>query len=101
MNKNMMRQAQELQNRLAKIQEELANSTVEASAGGGVVTVVIDGQQKIRSIKISPDVVKAEDVEMLQDLIVAAMNEAMRKSQELAASRMSAITGGLKIPGLM
>ena len=100
MNRNILRQAQELQARLAKAQEELANATVEASAGGGAVTVVADGQQKIRSVKISPDVVKAEDVEMLQDLVTAAMNEALRKSQELAASRLNAITGGLKIPGL-
>jgi len=100
MNRNILRQAQELQARLAKAQEELANATIEASAGGGAVTVVADGQQKIRSVKISPDVAKAEDVEMLQDLVMAAVNEALRKSQELASGRLNAITGGLKIPGL-
>jgi DNA-binding YbaB/EbfC family protein len=100
MNRNLMRQAQELQARLAKAQEELADMTTEITAGGGVVTIVIDGAQKIRSVKIAPEVVKAEDVEMLQDLITAAVNEALHKSQEMAANRLNAITGGLKIPGL-
>ncbi len=100
MNKHFMRQAQQLQAKLEKTQEELANTTLEASSGGGAVTVVITGQQEIMSVKISPEVVDAEDVEMLEDLVLSAVNEAMRKSQELAASRLGALTGGLKLPGL-
>jgi DNA-binding YbaB/EbfC family protein len=100
MNRHMMRQAQELQAKLQKTQEELADETVEASAGGGAVTVVVTGQQEVKSVKISPEVVDAEDVEMLEDLVLSALNEAMRKSQELAASRLGALTGGLKLPGL-
>lgn len=100
MNRHMLRQAQELQAKLQKTQEELANETVEASAGGGAVTVVVTGHQEVKSVKISPEVVDAEDVEMLEDLVLSALNEAMRKSQELAASRLGALTGGLKLPGL-
>ena len=100
MNRQMMRQAQQLQAKLEKTQEELANTTVEASSGGGAVTVVVTGSQEVKSIKISPEVVDAEDVEMLEDLVLSALNEAMRKSQEMAASRLGALTGGLKIPGL-
>jgi DNA-binding YbaB/EbfC family protein len=100
MNRQMMRQAQQLQAKLEKTQEELANTTVEASSGGGAVTVVVTGNQEVRSVKISPEVVDAEDVEMLEDLVLSALNEAMRKSQEMAASRLGALTGGLKIPGL-
>ena len=100
MNKNLLRQAQELQAKLQKTQEELANTTIEVSSGGGAVTVVITGQQLIKSVKISPEVVNSEDVEMLEDLVMSAINEALRKSQELAASRLGALTGGLKLPGL-
>ena len=100
MNKSILRQAQELQSKLAKAQQELGEITVEASSGGGVVKVVIDGQQKIHSIKISPEVVNAEDVEFLEDLVLTAVSEAMQKSQELAASRLGALTGDIKIPGL-
>jgi hypothetical protein len=100
MNQKFLRQAQELQARMLKAQEELANATVEASAGGGAVTVIADGSQKIRSIKITPEAAQAGDIEMLQDLITAAVNEALTKSQEMASSRLGAITGGLKIPGL-
>ena len=100
MNRNMMRQAQQLQAKLQKTQEELADETVEASSGGGAVTVVATGQQEIRSVKISPEVVDADDVEMLEDLVMSAVNEALRKSQELAASRLGALTGGLNLPGL-
>jgi len=100
MNRHMMRQAQELQAKLQRTQEELANETVEASSGGGAVTVVVTGHQEVKSVKISPEVVDAEDVEMLEDLVLSALNEAMRKSQELAASRLGALTGGLKLPGL-
>ena len=101
MNKHLMRQAQQLQAKLEKTQEELANTELEASSGGGAVTVVVTGQQEIKSVKISPEVVNAEDVEMLEDLVMSAVSEAMRKSQELADSRLGALTGGLKLPGLI
>jgi DNA-binding YbaB/EbfC family protein len=101
MNKNMLRQAQQIQAKLAKAQEELDVAVVEASAGGGVVKVVVTGKLKIVSIEISPEAVNPEDVEMLQDLVLAATNEALDKAQELAQSSLSAITGGMKIPGLM
>ena len=100
MNRGLMRQAQQLQAKLEKAQEELEKATVEASSGGGAVTVVITGQQQIRSVKISPEVVDPEDVELLEDLVMSAVNEALRESQELAANRLGALTGGLKIPGL-
>ena len=100
MDKSILRQAQQLQAKLAKAQEELGSMTVEATSGGGAVKVVVDGQQKIRSVSISPEIINAEDAEMLEDLVVTAVNEAIQKSQELAASRLSDITGGLKIPGL-
>ena len=100
MNKNFLRQAQQLQAKMARVQEELETETVEATSGGGVVTVVITGKQRVESIKISPEAVNAEEVDMLEDLVLVAINEAMEKSQELATRRLSAITGGLKIPGL-
>jgi DNA-binding YbaB/EbfC family protein len=99
-NKRMIQQAQELQARLAKAQKELAEATVEATAGGGAVTVIITGQQQVKSIKIAPEAINPDDVEMLEDLVLAAVNEALTKSQELAAERMSKVTGGLNIPGL-
>ena len=95
-----IRQAQELQARLAKAQEELSNITVEATSGGGAVKVVMDGQQKIQSVKIAPEVINPNDVEMLEDLVLTAVKEAITKSQEAAAKQMEKITGGLKIPGL-
>jgi len=101
MNKHLMRQAKELQARLAKAQEELGNAQVEASAGGGAVTVVIDGHQKIQSVKISPEAVDLQDIGLLEDLVLAAVNEAIKKSQELAQDRLGELTGGFKIPGLM
>jgi DNA-binding YbaB/EbfC family protein len=101
MNKFMMQQAQKLQAQLAKAQEELGNMTVEASSGGGAVTVVMNGQQKIQSVKISPEVVNPEDVELLEDMVLSAVSEAIAKSQEAAAARLGGLTGGLKIPGLM
>ncbi|MFC2047739.1 YbaB/EbfC family nucleoid-associated protein [Chloroflexota bacterium] len=100
MNKFMMRQAQELQAKLAKAQQELSNVTVEASSGGGAVKVTINGQQKVQSVKISPEVLNPDDVEMLEDLVLTAMSEAIAKSQELAAERLSGLTGSLNIPGL-
>ena len=98
MNRNMMRQAQRMQAQLQKIQEELETMTVEGSAGGGVVKVVMTGKQVVESVTIEPEA--AEDVELLQDLVAAAFNDATEKTQELAASKMSVITGGMNIPGL-
>lgn len=100
MNKGMLRQAQQMQAKLAKAQEELESATVEASSGGGAVTVVVNGHQSIQSIKIAAEVVDPADVEMLEDLVMAAVNEAMDKAKELAASQLQAVTGGLNIPGL-
>ncbi|MFC1924187.1 YbaB/EbfC family nucleoid-associated protein [Chloroflexota bacterium] len=100
MNKLFMKQAKELQAKLAKAQEELGNTTVEASTGGEAVTIVIDGQQNVRSVKISPDAVDPQDVQLLEDLVLSAINEAIRKSQDLAQERLGGLTGGLKIPGL-
>jgi len=100
MNKSIMRQAQELQAKLAKAQQELSDTTIEASSGGGAVKVTIDGQQQIQSVKISPEVVDPEDVELLEDLVLTAVREAIAKSQEAAAQRLGGLTGGLKIPGL-
>ena len=101
MNKNMLRQAQQLQVKLAKAQEELESAVVEATAGGGAVKVVVTGKLNVQSIEISSEAVNSEDVEMLQDLVMAATNEALNKAQELAQNSLSAITGGMKIPGLM
>ena len=100
MNKFIMHQAQKLQEKMAKAQQELGNITLEASSGGGAVKVTINGQQKIQSVKISPEVINPDDVELLEDLVLAAVSEAIAKSQELAAERLSGLTGGLKIPGL-
>jgi DNA-binding YbaB/EbfC family protein len=100
MNKFMVQQAQKLQAQLLKAQEELATLTVEASSGGGAVKVVMNGQQQIQSVKISPEVVNKEDVEMLEDLILTAVKEAQNLAQEAAAKKMGGLTGGLKIPGL-
>jgi nucleoid-associated protein EbfC len=97
---DMMKQAQVLQEKLARLQEEVGKKTVEATAGGGMVTVVANGKQEILSIKIDPEVVNTNEIEMLQDLILAAVNEARRKAQELVADQMKSMTGGLQIPGL-
>lgn len=100
MNK-MMKQVQQMQKQMAKAQEELANEEVEASAGGGMVTVKVSGDLNIKGIKIDKAAVDPEDVEMLEDMVLAATNEALRSAQELAASKMGGITGGMNIPGLM
>jgi hypothetical protein len=100
MNKFVLRQAQDLQAKLLKAQQELADMTTEVSSGGGGIKIVINGQQRIRSVTISPEVINAEDADMLEDLVMTAVNEAIQKSQELAASHLSGITGGLKIPGM-
>ena len=99
MNK-FIRQAQELQSKLAKAQEELSNTTLEVSSGGGAVKITINGQQQIQSVKISPEVINPDDVELLEDLVLTAVSEAIAKSQEAAAERLGGLTGGLKIPGL-
>jgi DNA-binding YbaB/EbfC family protein len=96
----MLKQAQQLQKNMAKVQAELESATVEGSAGGGVVKVVVSGRMTLESLTIDPEAVSEEDVEMLQDLVVAAVNDGFEKAQEMAASRMSAVTGGLNIPGL-
>ena len=100
MNRRMMRQAQQLQQRMAKLEQELESETVEASAGGGMVTVVVTGKLAVQSVTIDPEVVAPEDVDMLEDLVLAAVNEGLSKAQQLAAQKMGAITGGLNIPGL-
>jgi nucleoid-associated protein EbfC len=97
---NIMKQAQELQERLGQVQEEAAAKTVEASAGGGMVTAVVSGRLEVRELRIDPEVFKSGDREMLQDLVIAAVNEAIRQAQEMMAEEMKKITGGLKIPGL-
>ncbi|MEW6266937.1 MAG: YbaB/EbfC family nucleoid-associated protein [Thermodesulfobacteriota bacterium] len=97
---HLVQQAQKMQARIAKLQEELAAKTVTATAGGGMITVEATGRQEILKIKIEPQVIDPNDVEMLQDLIVAAVNEALKKSQEMVTSEMQKITGGMSIPGL-
>lgn len=97
---NIMKQAQQMQEKMAQMQEELAEKTVEASAGGGMVTAVVNGKQNLVSLNIEKDVVDPEDVEMLQDLVLAAINEALKKSQEMMQEEMSKVTGGLNMPGL-
>ncbi|MDH7478388.1 MAG: YbaB/EbfC family nucleoid-associated protein [Syntrophomonadaceae bacterium] len=96
----VMKQVQKMQQDLAKLQDSLKEMTVEASSGGGVVKVVCSGKQEVKSIKINPEAIDLEDLEMLEDLVLTAVNEALRKSQELQAEQMSQITGGIKVPGL-
>ncbi|CAA9563790.1 MAG: Nucleoid-associated protein YaaK [uncultured Thermomicrobiales bacterium] len=96
-----MKMIQQMQNRMAKIQQELEETTIEGTSGGGVVRAEVNGQREFRSIKIDPSAVDPEDVEMLEDLIVTAVQDAMEKAQALAEDKMSALTGGMKIPGLM
>jgi len=98
---NIMKQAKKIQEKMAQMQAELETKTVEASAGGGMVAVVVNGKFEILSLKIDKEVVNPDDVDMLQDLIVAAVNEGVRKAQEMTAVEMSKITGGFNIPGLM
>jgi len=98
---NMMKQAQKLQSKMMKLQEELGSKTIEASSGGGMVKVVANGKQQVVSIAIEKEVVDPEDVEMLQDLVLAAVNDALTKSQEMVSQEMGKLTGGMNIPGLM
>lgn len=98
--RDMLKQAQEMQARLAKLQEELAGRTVEASSGGGMVSVVANGRQEILSVKIEKEVVSPEEIDLLQDLVRAAVNEALARSREMMAAEMAKITGGMNLPGL-
>ncbi|ADI00842.1 MAG TPA: YbaB/EbfC family nucleoid-associated protein [Syntrophothermus lipocalidus] len=95
----MMKQAQKMQQEMMKLQEELKERTVEASAGGGAVKVTVTGSQELVSISIAPEVVDPDDVEMLQDLVLAAVNEGLNKAREMAKSEMAKITGGVTLPG--
>jgi DNA-binding YbaB/EbfC family protein len=97
---NMMKEAQKLQAQMEKMQEEIAKKTVDATAGGGMVTVQANGKQELLSIKIDPEVINKDDAQMLEDLVLAACNEALRKSRELVQQELGKLTGGLKIPGL-
>jgi len=98
---SMMKQAQKMQAKMAEMQEQLKDEVVEASAGGGTVKVVLSGDMQVRSITIDPAAVDPDDVELLQDMTAAAVNEAIRAAQELSQTRMAAITGGLNLPGMM
>jgi DNA-binding YbaB/EbfC family protein len=97
---NMMKEAQKLQAQMEKMQEEIAKKTVDATAGGGMVTVQANGKQELLSIKIDPEVINKDDAQMLEDLVLAACNEALRKSRELVQQELGKLTGGMKIPGL-
>ncbi|WP_218915734.1 YbaB/EbfC family nucleoid-associated protein [Desulfobacca acetoxidans] len=96
----MMKQAQKLQSKMLAMQEELGNRTVTAQAGGGMVEVVANGRQELISLRIDPEVVNSEDVDLLQDLVLAAVNDALNRSREMVADEMAKLTGGMKIPGL-
>jgi DNA-binding YbaB/EbfC family protein len=98
---NIMKQAQKLQSKIIKLQEEMADKTVESTSGGGMVKVVANGRQQIVAIQIEKEVVDSDDVEMLQDLIIAAVNDALARSQEMITGEMSKLTGGVNLPGLM
>jgi len=97
---NMMKEAQKLQEKMLAMQDEIAKRKVEATAGGGMVTVEVNGKQEILSIKIDPEVINKDDAQMLEDLVLAACNEALRKSRELVQQELGKLTGGMKIPGL-
>ena len=97
---NMMKQAQKLQKQMMKMQEELGEKTMEGSAGGGMVKAVANGKQQVLSIEIEKEVVDPDDVEMLQDLVLAAVNDALKKSQDMVSGEMGKLTGGMNIPGL-
>jgi DNA-binding YbaB/EbfC family protein len=97
---NIMKEAQKLQEQMARMQDEIGKREVEATAGGGMVTVKANGKQELLSIKIDPEVITKDDAQMLEDLVLAACNEALRKSRELVQQELGKLTGGLKIPGL-
>jgi nucleoid-associated protein EbfC len=98
---NLLKQAQEMQSRISKIQEELGQKTVEGSSGGGMVQVTVNGQFNLSGVKIDPTVINSTEKEMLEDLVLAAVNDGMRKARDMVATEMSKVTGGFKIPGLM
>ena len=98
---DLFKQAQEMQSRMAQVQQELGRRSVEASSGGGMVRVSVNGQLTLSSIKVDPAAVNPQETEMLEDLILAAVNEGLRKAREMVSEEMSKVTGGLKIPGLM
>jgi DNA-binding YbaB/EbfC family protein len=100
MNREMMRQMQQMQSRLAKAQEELESMAVVGTAGGGAVSITINGKLEVQSVKIAPEVVDPDDVEMLEDLVTAALNEALQKAQALQTEHMSSLTAGLRLPGM-
>ena len=97
---NLQRMAQQMQQQMLRVQSELESTLVDGSAGGGVVSVVVTGKQELISVAIDPSAVDPDDVEMLQDLVVAAVNDALRTSRELAEQKMAAVTGGLRLPGM-
>jgi DNA-binding YbaB/EbfC family protein len=97
---NIMKEAQKLQQQMAAMQEEIGKREVEATAGGGMVTVRVNGKQELLSIKLDPEVINKDDAQMLEDLVLAACNEALRKSRELVQQELGKLTGGLKIPGM-
>jgi DNA-binding YbaB/EbfC family protein len=97
---NLMKEAQRLQQQMQELQEQVAQKTVQATAGGGMVTVEVNGRQEVLAIKIDPEVINRDDPQMLEDLVLAACNEALRKSRELVQQELGKLTGGLKIPGL-
>ncbi|THB63056.1 MAG: YbaB/EbfC family nucleoid-associated protein [Desulfovibrio sp.] len=97
---DLVRQAQVMQKKMAKAQEELKEQTVEAASGGGMVTVVVTGGQEIKSVKIDPAAVDPEDVSMLEDLVLAAVNEGLKQAKEMIEAEMSSLTGGMSIPGM-
>ena len=97
---NILKQAQAMQEQMARVQEQAASKTVSGTAGGGIVTVTVNGAMDVLSVKIDPEVVKSGDVDMLQDLVVAASNDALKKSRDMLAEEMKSVTGGMKIPGL-
>lgn len=98
---SLMKKAQQLQEKMAKLQEELGEKTVEASSGGGMVAVVANGKQQIVSIKIDPEVADAHDIEMLEDLVLAAVNDALYQARQMVSEEMTKLTGGIKIPGII
>ncbi|MDE2824428.1 MAG: YbaB/EbfC family nucleoid-associated protein [Dehalococcoidia bacterium] len=100
MNRRMLKQAQQLQKRMEQMQEEMETLTVEGSAGGGAVTAVVTGKMHVLSITIDPDVVDPEDVDLLQDMVLAAVNDGLRRAEETVSKQMASLTGGLNIPGL-
>ncbi|SCW62625.1 hypothetical protein SAMN04487970_102186 [Paenibacillus tianmuensis] len=96
----MMKQVKKMQEQMLKAQEDLANRTVEGTSGGGVVSVTVNGQKKVTAVVIKPEAVDPDDVEMLQDLVLSAINDAMTKAEEMAGKEMSKLTGGMNVPGL-